>query len=244
MRTARKFGAIKRKAGRFAPAAADAKDVRFEDRIMRFPLLAPIAVAVLFAASFFVGSDAQDAQADKSGDPPPPPAFPGNLKDSQTPEKPDFFKGEEKKTKAGSGNPDEEILHRTELPTDGKALLKFFQKRILPESDRPALERLIRQLGSAEYRTRTAPPRNWPPAVSRPWKCFAPPMRCPTTWRWPAKSSAPFSRFTQKDVAPEPCAAAQCACWRCASRRALSKRCWAIFLSSIRMPRSTKFVPR
>ena len=40
---------------------------------------------------------------------------------------------------------DEQILHRAKLSTDGDALVAFLKKRILPESDRPTVERLVRQ---------------------------------------------------------------------------------------------------
>ncbi len=49
---------------------------------------------------------------------------------------------------------DEQILIRAKLTTDGDALIDFFKKRILPEKDRPDIVRLVRQLGSADFRTR------------------------------------------------------------------------------------------
>src|SRR5436190_19575125 len=38
---------------------------------------------------------------------------------------------------------DEDYLRRANLETDGPSLVKFFQKRTLPEKDRPELERLV-----------------------------------------------------------------------------------------------------
>jgi HEAT repeat protein len=46
------------------------------------------------------------------------------------------------------------ILRRAKLSTDAKSLLEFLDKRILPEKERPDLERLIHQLGSSNYLTR------------------------------------------------------------------------------------------
>ena len=49
---------------------------------------------------------------------------------------------------------DEDILRRADLSTDGEALRDFLKKRILPESERPEIDRLVRRLGSADYRMR------------------------------------------------------------------------------------------
>ncbi len=43
---------------------------------------------------------------------------------------------------------DEEILKKADVATDGPALLEFFRRRTLPEAERPAIAKLVRQLGS------------------------------------------------------------------------------------------------
>jgi hypothetical protein len=45
---------------------------------------------------------------------------------------------------------DEAILKKASVPTEGDALLAFFRKRTLPESERPAILQQIRQLGSED----------------------------------------------------------------------------------------------
>lgn len=52
---------------------------------------------------------------------------------------------------------DEEIRRRlrvAKMPTDGAALLEFFQKRILAEKDRPEIEHLVDRLASPVYQVR------------------------------------------------------------------------------------------
>lgn len=69
---------------------------------------------------------------------------------TQPPPKPDG-----KKTPPPRLDPlDEEILRRAKLSTDAPALLDFFRKRILPEKDRPAVQRLVQRLGSPSYHIR------------------------------------------------------------------------------------------
>jgi hypothetical protein len=53
-------------------------------------------------------------------------------------------------------SPDEEILRKASVGTDGDSLLGFFRKRTLPESERPAILKLIKQLGSEIYEEREA----------------------------------------------------------------------------------------
>ena len=49
---------------------------------------------------------------------------------------------------------DEAILTNAGLKTDNATLLAFFNKRTLHDADREIVAKLIRQLGSATYRTR------------------------------------------------------------------------------------------
>jgi hypothetical protein len=63
-------------------------------------------------------------------------------------------KVEPKKPDTSVDKIDEEILRRAELTTDGDVLVQFLKKRTLPESERPAIERNVRMLGSADYRMR------------------------------------------------------------------------------------------
>lgn len=72
----------------------------------------------------------------------------------QAPEKGEAKKGDDKKNEPGIDKIDEEILRRAKLSTEGDALVEFLRKRTLPESERPAIERLVRMLGSSDYRTR------------------------------------------------------------------------------------------
>jgi hypothetical protein len=58
------------------------------------------------------------------------------------------------KSGAAKGSLDQEMLRGAAVPTDPPALLKFFQSRTLPESERPGIQSLIKQLGSADYRIR------------------------------------------------------------------------------------------
>src|SRR6516225_1317161 len=84
---------------------------------------------------------------------------PKTAADTQAPPKTDEKKpaqknAEEKKTDFKFDKLDEEILLRAKLSTDGAALVDFLKKRILPEKDRPGVERLVRKLGSSDYRVR------------------------------------------------------------------------------------------
>src|SRR6516162_2802082 len=84
---------------------------------------------------------------------------PKTAADTQMPPKIDEKKpaqrgAEEKKTDSKFDKLDEEILRRAKLSTDGAALVDFLKKRILPEKDRPGVERLVRKLGSSDYRVR------------------------------------------------------------------------------------------
>ena len=76
------------------------------------------------------------------------------LAEAQELPKADEKKKDEKKTLPKFDPLDEEILRRANLSTDSKALLGFLHKRSLPEKERPEIERLIRLLGSSDYRTR------------------------------------------------------------------------------------------
>jgi HEAT repeat protein len=129
--------------------------VRFEDRNMRNSLMTICAVCFLLAVSVFVSLNASDRKEDVKPLPKdvlPPPAFPGaNQEDANKEETP---KKEPNKNDTRKEDTDEEILRRAKLSTETEALLKFFQKRTLSENERPAVERLVRQLGSDDYRTR------------------------------------------------------------------------------------------
>ena len=75
---------------------------------------------------------------------------------AQPPEK---SKDDDKKTPEKKPPPkieplDEDILRRAKLKPDGDALLEFFQKRILPEKDRPEIERLVQRLSSPAFTAR------------------------------------------------------------------------------------------
>jgi hypothetical protein len=52
--------------------------------------------------------------------------------------------------------PDEEILTRAGVRTDANALLTFFRHRTLPESERPVIAKLVRQLGAEICQDREA----------------------------------------------------------------------------------------
>ncbi len=52
------------------------------------------------------------------------------------------------RTAAATASPDEEILKQARVASDGAALLTFFRRRTLPESERPAMAKLVRQLGA------------------------------------------------------------------------------------------------
>jgi hypothetical protein len=51
-------------------------------------------------------------------------------------------------------DPDEELLQRCEVSTDGPGLLAFLRRRTLAEEDRRRLERLIQQLASGSFKAR------------------------------------------------------------------------------------------
>src|SRR6516225_3770222 len=109
---------------------------------MRFFWFIALAGSVAITAAVLIGDDRPKTTAD-----------------TQAPPKTDVKKpveknAEEKKTDAKFDKLDEEILRRTKLSTDGAALVDFLKKRILPEKDRPDVERLVRKLGSSDYRVR------------------------------------------------------------------------------------------
>ena len=71
----------------------------------------------------------------------------------------DEKKGEEQKEEKKKEGPkvdpyDESVLRHANLSTDSKTLLEYLNRRILPEKERPEIERLIRQLGSSSYAVR------------------------------------------------------------------------------------------
>jgi hypothetical protein len=53
-------------------------------------------------------------------------------------------------------SPDDEILRRANVRSDGASLLAFLRKRTLPETERPQIIKLVRQLGSEVYEEREA----------------------------------------------------------------------------------------
>lgn len=61
---------------------------------------------------------------------------------------------DEKKTEPTIDKLDDEILRRHKLSTESDTLLAFFKKRVLPENERPAIEQLVRTLGSTDFRRR------------------------------------------------------------------------------------------
>lgn len=66
----------------------------------------------------------------------------------------DSPKEDDKKPEPKIDKLDEQVLHRAKLSTDGDELLAFLKKRILPEGDRPQVEKFVRALGSSNYRIR------------------------------------------------------------------------------------------
>lgn len=60
------------------------------------------------------------------------------------------------KSAAAAASPDEEILKKAGVPSDGAALVAFFRHRSLPESEQPAMAKLVRQLGADIYQDREA----------------------------------------------------------------------------------------
>src|SRR5260221_8967054 len=56
--------------------------------------------------------------------------------------------GGDAKTDAPAPTPDLELLRKAGVKSDGDSLLVFFRKRTLPEAERPAIAKLVRQLGS------------------------------------------------------------------------------------------------
>src|ERR1019366_9413040 len=61
-------------------------------------------------------------------------------------------KDDAKKAEVLVESPDEEILGRANVPTAADGLVEFLKKRTLPDADRPEIERLVRRLGSSDYR--------------------------------------------------------------------------------------------
>jgi hypothetical protein len=74
--------------------------------------------------------------------------------DAQEPPKVEPKKEADKKEAIKIDKVDEDILARAKLSTAGDALVDFLKKRVLPETDRPQIERLVRQLGSTDFRVR------------------------------------------------------------------------------------------
>ncbi len=67
---------------------------------------------------------------------------------------PDDKKLPEKPPEPALDKLDEDYLRRADVATDGPALVAFLKKRTLPEIERPGIERLVRMLGSSDYRVR------------------------------------------------------------------------------------------
>jgi hypothetical protein len=109
---------------------------------MRFFWFFSLAGCVAITAAVLIGDDRPKTAADTQAPP-------------KTDEKKPVEKNaEEKKTDSKFDKLDGEILRRAKLSTDGAVLVDFLKKRILPEKDRPDVERLVRKLGSADYRVR------------------------------------------------------------------------------------------
>jgi hypothetical protein len=109
---------------------------------MRFFWFFSLAGTVAITAAGLIGDDRPKTAADTQAPP-------------KTDEKNPVEKNaEEKKTDSKFDKLDEEVLRRAKLSTDGAALVDFLKKRILPEKDRPEVERLVRKLGSSDYRVR------------------------------------------------------------------------------------------
>src|ERR1022692_3758810 len=106
---------------------------------MRSYRLLLCAGCLLLAASFFVGVNGGD---------------PKDAKNDKAPSKSDQPKDDEKKPEAKKPSLDEAVLRRAEVGTETDAIVKFFRQRTLSEEERPALEKLVRQLASSDYRVR------------------------------------------------------------------------------------------
>src|ERR1022692_3483658 len=119
-------------AGRTTPAGGDAD---FASRIepMRFFWFLTLAGSLIVTATVIVGGDRAKTVAEAKE--------PARIDEKKADEK----KLEEKKTDSKKSDSkidklDEEILGRAQLTTDGKALVDFLQKRILPKNERAAVE--------------------------------------------------------------------------------------------------------
>ncbi len=102
---------------------------------------------------------------------------------------------------------DNAILQRAKLNTDAEALLAFLRKRILPESERPAIERLVRKFGSAHYPTRDKATRD---IIARGSVCIE--ILRNTQGDWDAevvhRIESAILKIQDNDVGPEVTAAA------------------------------------
>jgi HEAT repeat protein len=109
---------------------------------MRFFWYFSFAGFLAITATFLVGADRLWAPVDAQ-------------EATKSDEKKDVEKKtEEKKKESKVDKIDEDILRRAKLSTDGDELVTFLKKRILPEKDRPVVERLVRNLGSSDYHVR------------------------------------------------------------------------------------------
>jgi HEAT repeat protein len=109
---------------------------------MRFFCFFILAGSLMIAATHLIDGDRSRIAVDAKE-----PAKPEVKKDLDK-------KAPQKKTRPSAEKLDEEILRRAKLAPDGAALIAFLKKRMLPEKDRPELERLIPKLGSIDFRTR------------------------------------------------------------------------------------------
>jgi HEAT repeat protein len=114
---------------------------------MRFFWFLTLAGSLIVTATVFVGSDRAKTVAQAKE--------PARIDEKKADEK----KLEEKKTDPKKSDSkidkhDEELLGRAQLTTDGKALVDFLHKRTLPKNERAALEHLVRQFRSPDYRLR------------------------------------------------------------------------------------------
>jgi hypothetical protein len=110
--------------------------------LMRFLWFFSLAGTLAITAAVLIGGDRPKTTAD--------PQAPPKTDEKQAIEK----NAGGKKSESKVDRLDEEILRRAKLSTDGAVLVDFLKKRILPEKGRPDIERLVRRLGSSDYRVR------------------------------------------------------------------------------------------
>jgi hypothetical protein len=114
---------------------------------MQFFWFLALAGSLIVTAAIYVGGDRAKTAAEARE--------PGKTDDKKADEKKiDDKKAEPKKSESKIDKHDEEILGRAHLTADGKALVDFLKKRVLPESERPGVERFVRNLRSPDYRIR------------------------------------------------------------------------------------------